>query len=196
MEMSYSIGIHHALRQTSNRLPRGTQMNLKSVISATSFFTLALMITIFNVVKAEEQIIANVTADNKSTSYKLVIDVRDGRNIKNFYKDVYEGNNLVRRELLDSSLMLNTGMVLEQRDSHVVMRLKSLNFDNEQGGIVVVDTLFNGVTGERKGYEIQIAKSLNGWSLFSHGKSINNIQIQTNRVMLIGEVGIKNLLLK
>jgi hypothetical protein len=148
------------------------------------------------VVKAEEQIIANVTADNKSTSYKLVIDVRDGRNIKNFYKDVYEGNNLVRRELLDSSLMLNTGMVLEQRDSHVVMRLKSLNFDNEQGGIVVVDTLFNGVTGERKGYEIQIAKSLNGWSLFSHGKSINNIQIQTNRVMLIGEVGIKNLLLK
>jgi len=87
-------------------------------------------------------------------------------------------------------------MILEQRDQYVVMKLKSNNFDLEQGGIVVVDTLYSGVSGERKTYEIQLAQDKSGWALFKQGKTIKEIQIKTNRVMVIGAVGIKTLVMK
>lgn len=171
-------------------------MNLKSVISTTALFSMTLIITIFNVAKASEQVIADITTDSSKTSYKLIVDAKDGRTIKTFYKDIYENGKKISREVLDANIMLKTGMILEQRDSYVVMKLKSNNFDLEQGGIVTVDTLYNGATGERRGYEIQIAQSKSGWSLFKSNKIISQIQIQTNRVMLLGEVGIKNLVMK
>ncbi len=171
-------------------------MNLKSVISTTAFFSLTLVITIFNVARASEQVVANITKDSGNTSYKLVIDSNDGRGIKTFYKDVYENGKKISREALDAQVMIKTGMILEQREKYVIMKLKSNNFDLEQGGIVIVDTLYNGANGERKSYEIQIAQSKSGWSLFKAGKAISQIQIQTNRVMILGEVGIKNLVMK
>lgn len=76
------------------------------------------------------------------------------------------------------------------------MKLKSNNFDTEQGGIVVVDTLYSGVSGERKSYEIQLAQDKSGWSLFKQGKAIKEINIKANRVMVLGTVGIKNLVMK
>ncbi|MBC7713502.1 MAG: hypothetical protein H7177_09190 [Rhizobacter sp.] len=171
-------------------------MNLKSVISATAFFSFALVVTIFNVAKASETTIATITTDSSKTSYKLIIDSEDGRKIKNFYKDVYDNGNKVRREALDSKVLIKTGMILEQRDKYVVMKLKSSNFDLEQGGIVTVDTLYNGATGERRGYELQIAQSPKGWAIFKQKTAISQIQIQTNRVMMLGDVGIKNLVMK
>lgn len=171
-------------------------MNLKSLISSSAIFTLAMIISIFNVVKAEEKIVATVYNDESSTTYKLVVDSSDGRTMKNFYKDVYEKGQKVRREALNPQVIMSKGMVLEQRDKHVIMKLQSNNFDLDQGGIVTVDTLYNGATGERRGYDIQLAQDRTGWALFQKGKMVKEIFIQTNKVMLIGAVGIKNLVLK
>ena len=171
-------------------------MKLKSVISTTALFSLTLIITIFNVAKASEQVVANITRDSSNTSYKLVIVSNDGREIKAFFKDVYENGKKISREALDAKIIIKNGMILEQRDQYIVMKLQSSNFDLGQGGIVTIDTLYNGASGERKSYEIQIAQSANGWSLFKAGKAISQIQIQTNRIMVLGEVGIKNLVMK
>lgn len=171
-------------------------MNLKSLISSTTIFSVAMIISIFNVASAAEQALATVSSDDSRTTYKLVVDSLDGRTIKSFYKDVYEKGTRVRRETLDPNILLKSGMVLEQRDKYVVMKLKSNDFDREQGGIVVVDTLYNGANGERRSYEIQLAQSKTGWSLFKQGKAIKEIIIQTNRVMLLGAVGIKNLVMR
>ncbi len=173
-------------------------MNLKSIISSTAICTVAIMISIFNVAKASEKVLATVSQDeSKSTTYKLIVDSPDGRTIRAFYKDVYENGAKVRRDLLDPAVIMKSGMILEQRDKHVLMRLKSSDFDREQGGRVIVDTLYNGATGERRSYEVQLAQDNKaGWTLFKQGKGINSIQIQTNRVMVLGAVGIKNLVMK
>lgn len=173
-----------------------TTMNLKSLISSSAVFTVIMMVSIFNVAKAGEKAVATVSSDENKTIYKLVIDSKDGRGIEHFYKDVYENGVKTRRTELDPEVLMKTGMILEQRDKYVVMKLKSENFDIEQGGIVVVDTLYSGVSGERKSYEIQLAQDKSGWGLFKQGKSIKEIQIQANRVMIIGTVGIKNLVMK
>jgi hypothetical protein len=175
-------------------------MNLKSVISTTALFTLALVITTFSVASASEKILATVSSDSPDRSaltYKLVIDSTDDeRTIGTFYKDVYKSGKRQSREALSPSLLIKGGIILEQRDKHIIMRLKSSNFDVQQGGIVTVDTLYNGVKGDRKAYEIQIAQSPNGWALLNKGKVITQIVIQSNRMMVIGEVGIKNLVMK
>lgn len=171
-------------------------MNLKSLISSSAAFTVVMMISVFNVAQAAEKAVATVSSDESKTVYKLVVDSKDGRSIDHFYKDIYEDGKKIRRTELDPQVMMKTGMILEQRDKHIVMKLKSNNFDLEQGGIVIVDTLYSGVSGERKTYEIQLAQDKSGWALFRKGKTIKEIQIQSNRVMVIGTVGIKNLVMK
>lgn len=171
-------------------------MNLKSLISSSAVFTVIMVVSIFNVAKASEKAVATVSSDESKIVYKLVIDSKDGRGIEHFYKDVYEDGKKTRRTELDPKVLMDTGMILEQRDKYVVMKLKSNNFDLEQGGIVVVDTLYSGVSGERKTYEIQLAQDKSGWALFKQGKTIKEIQIKTNRVMVIGAVGIKTLVMK
>lgn len=168
-------------------------MILKNTIS--SFF-LGVSILISNVLHAEEKMLATVTNDSNKTSYKLIVDSKTGHDITNFYKDVYEDGIKTHREALDVEVLHGDGMVLEKRKNHIVIKLKSDNFDSNQGGLVVVDTLYNGVSGERKEYEVEIAQDKNGWSLFKNGKMIKQIQIETNRVIVIGEVGIKNLVMK
>lgn len=171
-------------------------MNLKSAVSSTAFCTLLLIVTIFNVAKASEQVIATISRDEGSLNYKLVVDHNDGREIKTFYKDVYDKGVKVSRSVLDPVLLVKEGMILEQRDKHVILKLTSTNFDLEQGGIIIADTLYNGASGERRSYEIQLAKSKTGWGLFKKGKTIKEILIQTNKMMIIGAVGIKNLVMK
>ena len=171
-------------------------MNLKSLISSSAAFTVVMMISVFNVAQAAEKAVATVSSDESKTVYKLVVDSKDGRSIDHFYKDIYEDGKKIRRTELDPKVMMKTGMILEQRDKYVVMKLQSNNFDLEQGGIVIVDTLYSGVSGERKTYEIQLAQDKSGWGLFRKGKTIKEIQIQSNRVMMIGTVGIKNLVMK
>ena len=171
-------------------------MNLKSLISSSAAFTVVMMISTFNVAQAAETAVATVSSDESRTVYKLVVDSKDGRGIDHFYKDIYENGKKVRRTELDPQVLMKTGMILEQRDKYVVMKLKSNNFDLEQGGIVIVDTLYSGVSGERKTYEVQLAQDKSGWALFKQGKTIKEIQIQSNRVMMLGTVGIKNLVMK
>lgn len=171
-------------------------MNLKSLISSSAAFTVIMMLSIFNVAKASEKIIATVSSDENKIVYKLVVDSKDGRGIEHFYKDVYENGKKSTRIEINPQVLMKTGVILEQRDKYVVIKLKSNNFDLEQGGIVVVDTLYSGVSGERKSYEVQLAQDKSGWSLFKQGKAINEIQIKANRVMVLGTVGIKNLVMK
>jgi hypothetical protein len=171
-------------------------MHLKSLVSSTAVFTILMIITIFNVARASEHVIATISRDEGNASYQLLVDAEDGRDIKSFYKDVYENGKKVRREALDPEVLMKTGMILEQREKHVVLKLKSNDFDLQQGGIIVADTLYNGASGERRSYEIQLAQSKSGWGLFRKGKTIKEILIQTNKVMILGTVGIKNLVMK
>ena len=171
-------------------------MHLKSLLSTVMFCTLVLMFSVLNVAKATEHVIASISRDDGSTVYKLIVSDNDGREIKLFFKDVYEKGIKVRRDNLNPVGLTKDGMILEQRDKHIVLKLKSNNFNLDQGGIISADTLYNGATGERRTYEIQLAKSPTGWGLFRKNKSVKEIFIQTNKMMIIGTVGIKNLVMK
>lgn len=168
--------------------------NLKMLFS----ISLITSIGIFaHAAKAAEQTLATIGNDENKNTYLLIVDsTEDNRAIKTFYKDVYANGRKLSREILDYRVLERTGMVLEQREKYVILKLKSTNFDEQQGGIITVDTLYNGANGTRKSYEVQMAKERNGWALLNQGKIVKQIFIQTNKVMVLGSVGIKNIVMK
>lgn len=170
------------------------------MLNSKKLFVLSLFVSITLFAKishASEQTLATISNDETKNTYQLVVDSTEGdRAIKTFYKDVFLNGKKISRESLDYKVLLKNGMILEQRDRYVVLSLKSDNFDEQQGGIITVDTLYNGANGTRKTYDVSLSKSTVGWALMNQGKVVKQIFIQTNKVMILGSVGIKNLIMK
>jgi hypothetical protein len=163
----------------------------------TSLLFSLLMTSTYTNLQAAEQTLATISNDDSSNTYQLIVDsTEDNRAIKTFYKDVFQNGKKISRDTLDYHVLDSNGMILEQRKQYIVMKLKSDNFDQEQGGVITVDTLYNGASGDRKSYEISMSKDENGWILMNQGKVVKDIAIQTNKVMFLGTVGIKNLIMK
>lgn len=145
-------------------------------------------------VLAREDVIATITNDENNEVYTFVAQSDESTSsIRAFYKDDYVNGKKTERELLPSQELKKQGVVLEKRGEHTVINLKSENFDNQQGGIVTIDTLYNGINGERKEYDLQLAKSQSGWKLFRGNKIISRLHIEINKKALIGAVGVKNI---
>ncbi len=145
-------------------------------------------------VLAKEEVIATITNDENKQTYTFVAQTDEANNtIKAFFKDDYINGKKIERELLPSQELTRDGVVLEKRGDHTVINLKSENFDSAQGGIVTIDTLYNGINGERKEYDLHLAKSTAGWKLFRGDKIISKLHIEVNKKALMGAVGVKNI---
>jgi hypothetical protein len=159
--------------------------------------TLVLASLAANLAGATEQNLAAVTRDDSSTKYQLILEINEGtQDITNFYKDIYKGGKKTSRDVLDVNQLKNHGLVLEQKDKRIILTLLSDNFDKQQGGLIEIDTLYNGVNNKRKTYELSLSKGKVGWSLMNKGKVVKELFIQTNKVAFVGTVGIKNVQLK
>ena len=164
-----------------------------------SSLSLFLFVTFFfsGKILAREDVIATITSEDNKQVYNMVVQSSDENNTINaIFKDNYLDGKRVNRELLSSAKLVTTGVVLEQRGDRTVLSLKSDNFDNERGGLVTIDTLFNGVNGQRKEYEMELTQSKYGWKLFKAGKIISKLHILINKKFMLGAVGIKDILMK
>jgi hypothetical protein len=149
-------------------------------------------------VLAKEEILATITNDQDSSVFKFVADTDDETNaIKTLYKDEYENGQKAERNILASEgLTNNEGMVLEKKGEREIINLKSDNFNLDNGGTVTIDTLYNGVNGERREYEIEITQSNTGWKLFKGPKTISHLHLVINKKLFIGAVGVKDIVMK
>lgn len=168
-------------------------MNLKVKI------TLLALLTTISTTKAfaKEYLLATISRDDNSKTYQLSIESEGEREIKHFYKTTFLGGKRVNRELLDHNLLESSkGIVLENTKGLDILALKSTNFDNFLGGMITIDTLYNGATKERKKYTTDFSQSTKGWELRRNNSQITKITIITNKLPFVGVVGIKNLVMK
>lgn len=150
-------------------------------------------------VLAKEEVIATITNDENKQVYTFVADTNsETDSIRAFYKDNYSASGKkVDRELMASEKLTEGGLVLEKRGNHEVLKLNSENFDLDQGGIVTIDTLYNGVNGQRKEYDLQLAKATDGeWRLFKGSKIVTKLHIVVNKKFMLGAVGVKEIQMK
>lgn len=145
---------------------------------------------------AREEVIATITNDENKQVYTFVADTNsETDSIRAFYKDNYSASGKkIDRELMASEKLTEGGLVLEKRGDHEVLKLNSENFDLDQGGIVTIDTLYNGVNGQRKEYDLQLAKATDGeWRLFKGAKIVTKLHIVVNKKFMLGAVGVKEI---
>lgn len=143
---------------------------------------------------SQEEVLSVTDNDDNTEIYKLVVKVDNKtQSLKEIYKDTYsaDGKKIKRTVLNPEDLTTYNGVIMEERDGYNVLNLKSDNFDQDRGGRITIDTLYNGFTGERRGYDVELAKDKVGWKLFSGKKIVTKFHIKVNRVIMLGTVGIK-----
>lgn len=147
---------------------------------------------------AKEEILSVTDNDDNKEIYQLVVDVdEETQSLKTLYKDTYLNGKLLKRDKLNSNdLKTPDGMILEKRENYNVLNLKSDNYDSHLGGRIVIDTLYNGITGERKNYELDLAKSKDGWKLFKKNAVVSKFHVKVNKVIIFGTVGIKTIIME
>lgn len=166
-------------------------------MNSTMCFFMFVTLILSGRVLAKEDVIATITNDENKEVYNMIVQTDDETNaIKAFYKDDYINGKKIERELLPSAELVTSGVVLDQRGERKVIALKSDNYDNERGGLLTIDTLFNGVNGQRKEYEVELSQSNDGWKLFKQGKLISKLHIVVNKKFLLGTVGVKEILMR
>ena len=147
---------------------------------------------------AREEVLSVTDNDDNNEVYKLVVDADDNTDtLKKLFKDTYLNNKLIKREVLNPlDLKTKNGVILEKRDGHNVLNLKSDNFDYDRGGRIIIDTLYSGVSGDRKSYDLELAKDKTGWKLFKGQKAVSKFHVKVNKVIIVGAIGIKTIVME
>jgi hypothetical protein len=162
-----------------------------------SFLFLNLLFSLATL-KGHEEILSVTDNDDNNEVYNLVVEVDDTtQTLKELYKDTYLFGNKIRRDNLNPLELKNPdGMILEKRGEHNVLSLKSDNYDHDRGGIITIDSLYNGISGERRSVDLELAKDKTSWRLFKDDKMISKFHVKVNRVIIIGVVGIKKIIME
>jgi hypothetical protein len=147
---------------------------------------------------AHEEILSVTDNDDNNEVYNLVVEVDDTtQRLKELYKDTYLSGNKIRRDNLNPLELKNPdGMILEKRGEHNVLSLKSDNYDHDRGGTITIDSLYNGISGERRSVDLELSKDKTSWRLFKDHKVVSKFHVKVNRVIIIGVVGIKKIIME
>ena len=142
-----------------------------------------------------EKVLSVTDNDDNNEIYNLVVEVdKSTESLKLLYKDIYVRGVKISREVLNPELLpTRNGIVLESRKGHNVLSLKSDNFDYDRGGRIIIDTLYSGISKERRSYDVELAKDSGGWKLFSNNKVVTKFHVKVNKKLVVGTIGIKSL---
>lgn len=162
----------------------------KSLPLALSVFMLT---TFLDAAEATEKVLCVVTSDVDTDMGKLVYEMdEDGRGIKHMYSEKWVNNKLVDRAEINILEVNGEGIILHKKDKYVTVRLYSHNFDEERGGVLYLDTLYNAVKGERKEYTIEVSKNANNEIEMANNKTkFSNMKFIGKKSPILGVIGIE-----
>lgn len=156
---------------------------------------IAVLLFSFSInVMALEKILCVISSDIDSGIGHIVVEMdQDNRAILHLYQDSYRNSELVSRTELTPS-ELREGIVLNRKDKYITVRMQSDNFDLERGGVLYLDTLYSGISGERKEYELDLTIDETGVVLMQNKQNFNKMSFVAKRSKIFGVIGIERVL--
>ena len=140
---------------------------------------------------ATEKVLCTVTSDIDNDTAQIVYEMdQDNRAIQHLYQDSFHQGTRTARIELDAS-GLKEGVVLNQKDKYIIVRMHSDNYDSERGGVLFLDTLYSGVSGQRKEYEMDVAMTKDGVELIHSNSTFTNMKFIAKRSKVLGVIGIE-----
>lgn len=142
---------------------------------------------------AEESRICIITSDIDSEQTDMLIDVDSTGALDTIRLYKTMNTKVVSDESHPVERVIDNGIVASEREGRDIVLLKTKNFNPAAGGTVVMDYLYNGVTGARRLYQMKMSK-LNGKFIVTtmEGSRINRLVFIGNKV-LGRHVGIKEI---
>lgn len=139
-----------------------------------------------------EEVLCTITSDIDSSKALLTYELdQDSRSITHLYQETFENNQMVAKDEMDLSKLTKGGIVLLERSNYVIVRIWSDNFDRDQGGVLNIDTLYNGISGERRQYDIDLARKDSGFDLAHDKTEFKNMKFIAKRSKILGIIGIE-----
>ena len=158
-------------------------------------FLLVGMVYAENSVAVEERIVS-ISSDVFEESYQIGVDSTENDHfINSFYVDSYFKRELLNRKKVSIKEFIDNGVDFRSKRDVVFANIVGENFEKEQGGMIVIDTLYNALSGSRKRYELHLAKDKTGWRLYNAGHIISKIKVVANKIPLVGVIGAKDLII-
>lgn len=170
---------------------------LKTSLILRLLLALVLGQTILINAQAEEQLVVKMKNEENPYTYHFVLETEDDGVIKAFHMDEYsEKGALLERVSHGVENIYKDGIVVQEQKGRQVVVLKSDNFAEHQGGELEIDTLRNGVNGERKSYHFELEAGQSKWELKKNDKKVSELFLKSKKVFLIGTVGIDKIIAK
>lgn len=133
-----------------------------------------------------------VTSDIDKDVAKLVYVMDDdSRELIHLYQDNYKNNKRVERIEIDPSEVNGRGIVLHKKDKYVTVRLYSHNFDVQHGGVLYLDTLYSGISGERREYEIEVTMQDGVTTMLHKKQAFGKMHFKAKKAPIVGAIGIE-----
>ena len=92
---------------------------------------------------------------------------------------------------MNSKDLLGDGIVLNRKDKYITVRIYSHNFDESSGGVLFLDTLYNGVNGQRKEYVIEATMDGSDAVMTYNKVAFNRMHFVAKRSPILGVIGIE-----
>lgn len=133
--------------------------------------------------------------DNETTFFVLKTDDQN-EEIIGFFQDIYsrKGEKLERRAYSHTEFQNQAGLVLNEQDGRIIIRMTSDNFAQHNGGHLTIDILYNGVTGSRRQYEYELARAGNTWELLRDNHPLRSMHLRSKKIFGLGTVGISDII--
>ena len=148
--------------------------------------------TILSTAFATEKVLCIVTNDIDKEVGKMVVDYdEESRVVTHLYSEKWVNGARVERNEINSEDLVGEGVVLNRKDKHITVRLYSHNFDKSSGGVLYLDTLYNGVKGQRKEYVIEARMDGSEAVMTHNNEPFNRMHFVAKRAAILGVIGIE-----
>ncbi len=133
-------------------------------------------------------------SDINTDYYQLSANISDENNeIHSFILNQFKKNNDNQKEIINVDEFIKNGVKLPKNGKFSIAKINVENFDRQLGGFIKIDTLYNLLENKRKKYEFRLSIEKNLMAMLFEEHQIKEVFIQTNKIPIIGIVGIKNL---
>ncbi len=124
----------------------------------------------------------------------MYLNLDDDNNILSLGKKILLNGEVIEDRNFGNQIT-DEGIVLKERRNKDIIILRGYNLDHTYGGTLELDYLFNGITGSRSQFMMDINRTSDGWQLTQNGKIISRMLLESHRKPFIGLVGIRKVVI-
>lgn len=136
--------------------------------------------------------LVHITNDEDKSYYHLGINVDEGSlEVDSLYKNEFDKKGNIISSKTYSLQQLLRGVVLVERSRREVVRIQVSNFNPSDGADITIETLYSGISGERKVYDASVVRVGEDWKFNFESKRAKKLHFVSNKKFMIGTVGIK-----